>query len=171
MVVYVANTVLKPARDWMLQPPLLEDIQKVHGSAIIAAHAATEARLNGFKLEHDLRETDPAALTNVFTITAPLEKKLAVEFERADWKLNVSLQDLPARFSADGILLAQATDVGVLVSQQLSLNMEQGALKRLVVRLPVAAGHGVCCGGGSRGPCASAANRATHWTRRAVAPR
>ena len=138
VVVYVANTVLKAARDWVLEPPRLEGIEKVAGTAIIAAHAATEARLRGFKADHEMRETDPANLNHIFTVTPPLVKKLAVEFEKADWKLDVALQDLPTRFSADGIALVQATNAGVLVSQQLSVNVEQGALKRLVVRLPKA---------------------------------
>ncbi len=138
VVILVANTVLKASKTWMLAPLKLSDIGKVQGTAIIAAHAATEARLDGFKREHDLREIDPANLTATFTITAPLEKKRAIEFERAGWTLNVSLEDLATRFSADGILLVQATDLGVLVSQQVSLNVEQGALKRLVLRLPKA---------------------------------
>ena len=136
LVVYVANTVLKAAKNWTLEPLKFDSIQKIHGSAIIAAHAATEARLDGFKRDHDLREIDPGTLTNTFTITSPLEKKLGLEFERGDWKLNVALRDLATRFSADAILLTQATNVGVLVSQQIGLIVEQGALKRLVVRLP-----------------------------------
>ena len=136
VVVHVANTVLKAAKNWTIEPLKLEGIQKTHGTAIIATHAATEARLEGFKRDHDLRETDPGTLTEVFTITLPLEKKLALEFDRSEWKANVSLRDLATRFSADAILLTQATNAGVLVSQQLGVIVEQGALRRLVVRLP-----------------------------------
>lgn len=136
VVVYVANAVLKPTQNWTLAALQLSDIEKVGGSAIVAAHAAIEARLDGFKTEHDLREIDPATQKAIFIITSPLEKKRAIEFERADWSLKVALQDQPVRFSADGVLLAQATDLGILLSQQLAVNVEQGALKRVIVRLP-----------------------------------
>lgn len=136
VVVYVANAVLKPTQNWTLAPLQLSDIEKVSGTAIVAAHAAIEARLDGFKGEHDLREIDPAPLKATFIITPPLEKKRAIEFERAAWSLKVALQDQPVRFSTDGVLLAQATDLGILLSQQLAVNVEQGALKRVVVRLP-----------------------------------
>ena len=138
VVIHLASSVLKASKTWTLTPLKLAGIDKVRGTAIIAAHAATEARLDGFQQEHDLREIDPGKLTATFTITAPLEKKRAIEFERAAWSLNVGLQDLPTRFSADGILLVQATDLGVLVSQQVSINVEQGALKHLILRLPKA---------------------------------
>ncbi len=136
VVVYVASTVLKPSMSWTVSPFTLPGIGKIKGNAIVASHAATEARLAGFQQQHDLREVDPATLTAIFTLTAPLEKKRAIEFERPEWKLQVELQDLATRFSADGILLVQATDLGVLVSQQVSIDVEQGALKHLVLRLP-----------------------------------
>jgi hypothetical protein len=136
VVVYVANAVLKPTPTWSLAPLRLPDVAKLSGTAIVAAHAAIEARLDGFKAEHDLREIDPATQKAIFIITPPLEKKRAIEFERAAWTLNVTLQDQPTRFSADGVLLGQATDQGILLSQQIALNVEQGALKRVIVRLP-----------------------------------
>ncbi len=136
VVVYVANAVLKPTQAWSLAPLQLPDVEKINGTAIVAAHAAIEARLDGFKAEHDLREIDPATQKAIFIITPPLEKKRAIEFERAAWTLNVALQDQPTRFSADGVLLGQATDQGILLSQQIALNVEQGALKRVIVRLP-----------------------------------
>ncbi|MBL9145600.1 MAG: autotransporter-associated beta strand repeat-containing protein [Verrucomicrobiaceae bacterium] len=136
VVVYVANAVLKPTQAWSLAPLQLPDVEKINGTAIVAAHAAIEARLDGFKAEHDLREIDPATQKAIFIITPPLEKKRAIEFERSDWSLKVALQDQPTRFSADGVLLGQATDQGILLSQQVALNVEQGALKCVIVRLP-----------------------------------
>jgi autotransporter-associated beta strand protein len=138
VVVYVANAVLKPTQTWTLSPLQLPEVENVTGSAIIATHAAKEARLDGFQRDHELREIDPATQNAIFIITPPLEKKRAIEFERAAWTLNVGLQDQPGRFSADGVMLAQATDLGVLLSQQVALKVEQGALKRVLVRFPKA---------------------------------
>jgi len=136
VVVYVANAALKPTQTWTLSPVGLPDVEKVTGSAIIATHAAKEARLDGFQRDHELREIDLATQNAIFIITPPLEKKRAIEFERAAWTLNVALRDQPVRFSADGVMLAQATDLGVLLSQQVALKVEQGALKRVLVRFP-----------------------------------
>ncbi len=137
-VIYLASAVTQAQRSWTLQPFTLPDVEKVKGSAIIAAHKALEAKLVGFKTEHDLREVEPGPMTAVFTIASPLEKQRAIEFERAAWSATVALEPLAVRFSADAVLLAQATDAGILLSQQLAVNVEQGALRRVLVRLPKA---------------------------------
>ena len=134
VVVYAATTRAQAAKDWTVQPMKLDGIDKLKGTTIIAAHAAIETRL-GSPLTN-AKEIDVSTQTEVFTITPPIAKQRALEFERADWAASVTLAEQPARFAADGILLAQATENGLLISQQIALSVEQGALKHVVIRLP-----------------------------------
>ena len=135
-VIYVAKTIAKPTATWTLTPLVLHDIDTIKGSVIVAAHAATEVRFTDFTTQPDLRETDPATLKDTFTITPPIEKKRAITFERAAWSLDVAMQAQAPRFAVDAVALVQATDAGLLVSQQLAVKVEQGAVKSLRVRLP-----------------------------------
>lgn len=137
-VIYVAKTLATPTATWTLTPLVLHDIDTIKGSAIVAAHAATEVRFTDFTTQSELRETDPATLKDTFTITPPIEKKRAIEFERAAWSLNVAMKAQAPRFAVDAVALVQATDAGLLVSQQIAVKVEQGAVKSLRVRLPAA---------------------------------
>ena len=136
LILYLARSVPESQSTWKLQTLRFPDFEKQTGSAVIVAHAATEARLSDFSGSPDLREVDPADVSGVFVITPPLEKKRALRFERGDWTADVALAKQPVRFSSDGIVLAQATDAGLLVSQQVAFFVEQGALGRVTVRLP-----------------------------------
>jgi hypothetical protein len=136
LILYLARSVPESLSTWKLQTLRFPDFEKQSGSAVIVAHAATEARLSDFAGSPDVREVDPADVAGVFVITQPLEKKRALRFERGDWTADVALAKQPVRFSSDGIVLAQATDAGLLVSQQVAFFVEQGALGRVTVRLP-----------------------------------
>lgn len=136
LILYLARSVPESQSTWKLQTLRFTDFEKQTGSAVIVAHAATEARLSDFSGSPDLREVDPADVSGVFVITPPLERKRALRFERGDWTADVALAKQPVRFSSDGIVLAQATDAGMLVSQQVAFFVEQGALGRVTVRLP-----------------------------------
>jgi autotransporter-associated beta strand protein len=136
LIIYLARSVPKAQPNWKLEPLLFPGFEKNRGTALIVTHAATEARLVGFQSAPDLREADPMGLAGVFVITPPQEKKRALQFERGDWSVSVNLERQPVRFSSDGIVLAQATDAGLLVSQQVAFQVEQGALSRVTVKLP-----------------------------------
>lgn len=150
LLIYLAKSVVGTATDrlkaglqqgtqqWKIEPLRFDGFEKIDGNALIVAHAATEARLVDFKTSAELQEADPTKATDVFAIMPPQEKKRAIKFERGDWKVNVSLAKQPVRFSSDGVVLAQATDVGLLVSQQVAFYVEQGALNRVTVKLPAA---------------------------------
>lgn len=136
LLIYLARSVTQSQTTWMIEPLGFTDFEKIDGSALIVAHAATEARLVDFKTSTELQETDPTKATDVFAIMPPQEKKRAIKFERGNWKTSVSLAKQPVKFSSDGVVLAQATDVGLLVSQQVAFYVEQGALNRVTVKLP-----------------------------------
>lgn len=136
LLVYLAKAAPQPQASWTIEPLRFTGFEKIEGSAVIVAHAATEAKLADFKSGPDLQEADPTKVSDVFAITPPQEKKRAIKFERGDWTAGVSLTRQPVRFSSDGIVLAQATDVGLLVSQQVAFYVEQGALNRVTVKLP-----------------------------------
>lgn len=138
LVVYLARAVSDPQSAWALEPLRVEGFRKVEGAALIVAHAAIEARLETLAANADFRESDPAELVTPFTITSPQKVQRGLKFERGDWSARVTLERHPARFSADGVALAQATDAGLLVSQQVAFRVEGGALGRVVVRLPSA---------------------------------
>lgn len=138
LLIYLARSATQPQTTWTIEPLGFTGFEKMDGSALIVAHAATEARLVDFKSSTELQEADPTKATDVFGIMPPQEKKRAIKFERGDWKTNVSLAKQPVRFSSDGVVLAQATDVGLLVSQQVAFYVEQGALNRVTVKLPAA---------------------------------
>ena len=136
LIIYLARSVPQAQPNWKLEPLRFPGFEKNRGTAFIVTHAATEARLVGFQSAPDLREADPLILASVFVITPPQEKKRALQFERGDWSVSVNLERQPMRFSSDGIVLAQATDAGLLVSQQVAFQVEQGALSRVTVKLP-----------------------------------
>ena len=136
LIIYLARSVPQAQPNWKLEPLRFPGFEKNGGTAFIVTHAATEARLVGFQSAPDLREADPLILASVFVITPPQEKKRALQFERGDWSVSVNLERQPVRFSSDGIVLAQATDAGLLVSQQVAFQVEQGALSRVTVKLP-----------------------------------
>ena len=138
LLVYLAKSVAQQQTNWPVEPLRFTGFEKIEGSAVLVAHAATEAKLMDFKASSNLQEADPATVSDVFAITPPQEKKRAIKFERGDWTAGVSLARQPVRFSSDGIVLAQATDAGLLVSQQVAFYVEQGALNRVTVKLPAA---------------------------------
>lgn len=136
LIVHLARSVAQPQSEWAIAPLKLPGFRKSVGSALIVAHAAAEVRLSDTGGNRNLAEVDPQSVTEVFGIAPPLEKKRAVRFERGDWTARVVIAREAARFSADGVVLAQLTDHGLLLSQQVGLYVERGALNRVTIKLP-----------------------------------
>jgi autotransporter-associated beta strand protein len=136
LVVYLARPSPEARQQWALQPLRLADFSKHEGTALIVAHAAMDARLEGFVSAPDLKEVDPSARKTAFAVAPPQTVHRAVTFERGDWTLTAALTRQPARFSADTVALAQATEAGLLVSQQVALQVEGGALARVTLKMP-----------------------------------
>lgn len=150
LVIYLAKSIPQPQAQWPIEPLRFSGFKKIEGAALIAAHAATEAQLVGFAPSQDFSETDPRTVTDVFTIAPPLEKKRALKFQRGNWSAVVAIAKQPVRFSADAVVLAQATDAGLLVSQQVGFYVEQGALDRVTVKLPASLPEATVKGDGLR---------------------
>lgn len=144
LVVHLARTVAQPAATWTLEPLGLTEFEKVTGRVLVTAHAASEVRLPA--LTAGLKEVDASVLDSVIAIAPPIEKKRAVEFEDNTWKLAVPLTPQPARFIAEGVALVLVSDTGVRLSQQIGVQVTQGALRQAVVRLPATLPEAVVTG-------------------------
>lgn len=136
LIVHLAKSEAQPQTEWAIAPLELPGFRKSVGSALIVAHAAVEVRLPDSSGNRDLAEVDPQSVTDVFGIAPPLEKKRAVRFERGGWTARVAIARQAARFSADGVVLAQLTDQGLFLSQQVGIYVERGALNRVTIQLP-----------------------------------
>jgi len=144
LVVHLARTVAQPAATWTLEPLGLTEFEKITGRVLVTAHAASEVRLPA--LTAGLKEVDATVLDSVIAIAPPIEKKRAVEFEDNTWKLAVPLTPQPARFIAEGVALVLVSDTGVRLSQQIGVQVTQGALRQAVVRLPATLPEAVVTG-------------------------
>ncbi len=143
-LLHLARTAEQPAASWGMQPLKLEGFEKHSGSLVVAAHVADETRLGA--LPAGVTEVDPGGLGNPFTVTAPFESKRGLRLEQPDWQVEVNLHRQPARFSVDAVAMVLAADTGLRVSQQIGLNVRQGALKEARVRLPASLPEAVVSG-------------------------
>ncbi|MCX6858156.1 MAG: hypothetical protein NTV80_25015, partial [Verrucomicrobia bacterium] len=146
LVIHLARTATAAATSWTLDPLTLSGFEKYTGRILITAHAASEVRLPTLPANSNLKEIDATALDSVIAIAPPIEKKRALEYDAAAWKLTVPLTAQPARFSAEGVALVLVADSGVRLSQQVALQVSQGALRQATVRLPAALPEAVVTG-------------------------
>ena len=119
-----------------------DGMAKQKATVFLAVNAAMEVRT---QFDRAWRETDPAQLTSVFTVAPPWVVKRAMVWEpdtaaskQPPSAPAVTLISQPPKFSADAVLLVQSTDEALRFSQQVGINVEQGAVGGLRVRLPVA---------------------------------
>ncbi len=136
LVVHVAKTLTNTTNTWKLESLLTPQFAKHKGTALIATHAADEVTLSFDASDRKLREVDPSTLNAVITVAAPLVVRRALITEKLDWSAQVGLNRQSPKFSVDAVLLAQATDEGLKLSQQIGLNIEQGAVGGVKLRLP-----------------------------------
>jgi autotransporter-associated beta strand protein len=136
LVVHLARTAPSKVSRWDFSPVAVHGVEKVTNTVLIAAHAATDVKLENFTPDARQHELDPATLKEVFSVLRPIENKRAVEMEGSEWKLAVTLQDLPPRFSADGVMLVRAMPDALTLSQQVLISVEQGALNKVIIKLP-----------------------------------
>ena len=146
LVIHVAKTSAQPVKEWTLEPLGLPQFAKQDGSVMVAVHAADEVKLTLAGVDRSLVETDPSALNSPLTVAPPLEVKRAMKFTKGAWSAKVALTRQAPRFVADAVLLAKATDDGLLVSQRIGIEVEQGALDHVKISLPVELGEGTVTG-------------------------
>jgi hypothetical protein len=135
-IVHLARTVAQPSMSWTLEPLRITGFEKTTGRVLITAHAASEVRLPALAAASGLKEIDATALDGVIAIAPPIEKKRALEYDSAAWSLAVPLMPQPARFTAEGVALVLVSDSGVRLSQQVAVQVTQGALRQATIRLP-----------------------------------
>jgi len=145
-IVHLARTVAQPAVSWTLEPLRMDGFEKTTGRVLITAHAASEVRLPALAAASGLKEIDATALDGVIAIAPPIEKKRALEYDSAAWSLAVPLTPQPARFTAEGVALVLVSDSGVRLSQQVAVQVTQGALRQATIRLPAALPEAVVTG-------------------------
>lgn len=145
-IVHLARTVAQPAVSWTLEPLRITGFEKTTGRVLITAHAASEVRLPALVAASGLKEIDATALDGVIAIAPPIEKKRALEYDSAAWSLAVPLTPQPARFTAEGVALVLVSDSGVRLSQQVAVQVTQGALRQATIRLPAALPEAVVTG-------------------------
>lgn len=136
LVLHLARTIDQPVSAWKLEPLRLPQFAKHEGVVFVAVHAADDVRLSFDGTDRKLREVDPATLPTVLSVASPFQMKRSLLVEKADWTAEITLARQAPRFSADTILLARAGDLGLSLSQQVGLVVEQGALGSVNVRLP-----------------------------------
>ncbi len=145
-IVHLARTVAQPALSWTLEPLQMTGFEKTTGRVLITAHAASEVRLPALAAASGLKEIDATALDGVIAIAPPIEKKRALEYDSAAWSLAVPLTPQPARFTAEGVALLLVSDSGVRLSQQVAVQVTQGALRQATIRLPATLPEAVVTG-------------------------
>lgn len=138
LVLHLAETVAQPAASWTLEPLRLPQFVKHEETVLIATHAADDVKLSFDGTDRKMREEDVNTVKSVIGVKEPLRLKRALRVEKSDWSAVVGLTRQTPRFSADAVLLAQAGDVGLRLSQQVGINIEQGALGGVKLRLPAA---------------------------------
>ena len=136
LAIHLAHTAPQPVEQWTLSPLRLPAFEKVQSQVLVAVHVADEVKLSFDSNDRQMHEVDPASLTTSLSVTPPFSFKRALKIQKQDWTAQVSLHRSPPRFAADAVLLAQATDSGLKISQLLSVLVEQGGLDRVKVRLP-----------------------------------
>lgn len=131
-----------PSAAVMLPAVSVEGVLGLKAVAYLATHAATETRI-GLAPGTKWREFDVTTSSSVFSVTEPQTVKRALRWESLDVK-EAALSDLPpvsllpqpAKYGVNAVLLAQATDAGLLYSQQVGVQMDQGMLRELKLSLP-----------------------------------
>lgn len=120
----------------------VEGAHRLKAVAYLATHAATETRI-GTSPGMKWREFDVTTAKSVFSVTEPQVVKRALRWESLNGGEEtladlppVTLLPQPARYGVDAVLLAQATDAGLLLSQQVGVHMDQGVLREMKLSLP-----------------------------------
>ncbi|HSJ02581.1 MAG: hypothetical protein ACAI34_19625, partial [Verrucomicrobium sp.] len=157
---FVINAAQPRAAATLATTPLpavfIEGAQKQGAVVLLATHAATDIRMASVA-GGGWREFDPSTSGSVFTVMAPWVVKRGLKWETVE-RANAALGALPAvslfpqppRFGANSVLLAQATDAGLLLSQQVGVQMDQGVLKELKLSLPASLPEAMVRGDGVR---------------------
>ncbi|TLD72816.1 hypothetical protein FEM03_01725 [Phragmitibacter flavus] len=135
LLVHVAKSVSEAAAEWKLEALVPVGFAKVETTALIAAHVADEVKLS-FEKSAELREVDVTSVKSALEVVEPLVVKHALVSERSDWSGSVMLTRQAAKFVADAVLLARAGEQGLELRQRIGVEVEQGALAEVVVRLP-----------------------------------
>jgi hypothetical protein len=146
LVIHLARTATSADSSWTLQPLQISGFEKYTGRILITAHAASEVRLPTLPTGTHLKEIDVTVLDSVIAIAPPIEKKRALEYDEATWKLTVPLTPQAARFTAETVALVLTADSGLRLSQQVAFQVTQGALRQATVRLPAALPEAVVTG-------------------------
>jgi autotransporter-associated beta strand protein len=136
LVVHVAKTLTQPSPTWALEPLKLPQFKKQDSKVLIAVHAADDVKLTFDGAKRDLREFDPATLESPLNVAPPLAVKRALIVDAASWQASVTLTRQVPKFAVDAVLLAQATDEGLKLSQQTGIIVEQGMLNSVKLRVP-----------------------------------
>lgn len=136
LAVHLAKTLAQPVDAWTLEPLGLPQFAKQETTVLIAAHAADEVKLTFDTADRKMREVDPGTLSTDISVKAPMQMKRALRVEKPSWSAQVTLARQAPRFSVDAVLLAQASESGLHLSQQVGVNVEQGALAVVKLRLP-----------------------------------
>jgi len=136
LVLHLAKSLEVPAAAWVLKPLKFPGFKKDNTTVLIAAHAADDVKLTFDASDRKIVEIDPAATKSVMSVTPPLVIKRALKVEKEDWTAQVALARQPSKFSVDAVLLAQATDEALSLSQQVGLVIEQGAVSGVTLTLP-----------------------------------
>lgn len=134
--VHLAKTLAQPADAWTLEPLGLPQFAKQETTVLIAAHAADEVKLSFDAADRKMREVDPGTLSTAISVKAPMQMKRALRVEKPAWSAQVTLARQAPRFSVDAVLLAQASESGLHLSQRVGVNVEQGAFAAVKLRLP-----------------------------------
>jgi autotransporter-associated beta strand protein len=135
LVVHVAKTIPQPSPAWALEPLKLPQFKKQDSKVLIAVHAADDVTLSFDAAKRDIREVDPANVQSALNVAPPLAVKRALVVDAATWKASVTLARQTPKFAVDAVLLAQATDEGLKLSQQTGVVIEQGMLNSVKLRL------------------------------------
>ena len=135
LVVHVAKTIPQPSPTWALEPLKLPQFKKQDSKVLIAVHAADDVTLSFDAAKRDIREVDPANVQSALNVAPPLAVKRALVVDAATWKASVTLARQTPKFAVDAVLLAQATDEGLKLSQQTGVVIEQGMLNSVKLRL------------------------------------
>lgn len=136
LAVHVAKALAAPVSAWKLEPLAFAQFKKHTANVLIAVHAADDVKLDFDATRRDVREADPASLKTPLSVALPLAVKRALVVSAPAWSASVTLTRQTPKFAVDAVLLAQATDAGLKLSQQTDVIIEQGMVNAVKVRLP-----------------------------------
>ncbi|MFZ4763365.1 MAG: hypothetical protein ACOYMN_00320 [Roseimicrobium sp.] len=136
VLVHLAKTLAQPTATWALEPIRSPEFAQREETVLLAAHAADDVKLTYDTADRRMRELDAGSVRSVISLQEPLRMKRALRVEKPDWSATVTLARQAPRYSVDSVLLAQASDLGLRLSQLVGVNVEQGAVSRVKVQLP-----------------------------------